>query len=92
MEAIGALVQAVVAILLALGTALLGWIGMEIRRVHKRIDNRDEERRRDREEDRAWKSEHQKESVDLHVMVASMKTTQDLHVKNGHRHKNEGDS
>ena len=90
MEALGPFIQAIVAILLALGTVLLGWIGMEIRRVHKRIDVRDDERRRDREEDRAWKNEHQKESLDLHVIVASMKTTQEMHVKNGHRHQ--GDS
>lgn len=83
----GPIIQAIVVLLLAMGSGLLTWIGTEIRRVHKRIDVRDEERRRDREEDREWKTEHQKESVELHKVVTSMKTTQDLHVKNGHRHQ-----
>ena len=61
-------------------TTVGGWIGLEIRRLHARIDKRDE-----KWEER-W-TNHEEESRELHKEVTENTTKIDMHLGNGHRHK-----
>ena len=55
------------------------WILLEIRRLHTRIDKRDERW------EKIWR-DHQEESLDLHTEVTQNTTKLEMHLDNGHRH------
>ena len=59
-----------------------GWILIEIRRLHSRIDKRDERW------EEIWR-DHQEESMELHKETTQNTTKLNMHLGNGHRHPEE---
>ena len=72
----GSVLQAITMVVLGVVGVVGGWAAMEFRRLHQRIDKYSKEM-----------DEHIKESTEIRTTITRIDTTQNLHIKNGHRHK-----
>ena len=74
----GGVIQAITMVGLGVVGVVGGWAALEFRRLHSRIDKYTLEM-----------DEHIKESTEIRTTITRIDTTQELHIKNGRKHKEE---
>ena len=83
------LYQPITIVALFIVSAVGGLIVWELKRIHARIDRRDDMLTKYIQgQDRKWER-HLEDSQELHEEVTEIKVKQDMHLQNGHRHRNE---